>query len=76
MVKTYSVQIPVTGSVIVTVEAESEEKAVAAAWDQAGFKLVFDDPNVCEAGDFELHKQVTRGNVCYAMCNDVNVEEV
>jgi len=74
--KTYSVQIPVTGSVIVTVEAENAKAAEEAAWDQAGFGIVLDNPNVCEAGDFELHKQVMRGNVCYAMCNDVNVEEV
>ena len=74
--KTYSVQIPVTGSIIVTVEAENAKAAEDAAWELADFQVVPERPDVCEAGEFETHRHVTRGNVCSAVCNDINVEEV
>lgn len=72
---TYSVQIPVTGSIIVTVEASDKNAAVEAAWEKADFRVVCDDHDCCP-GDFDSHKHVTRGNVCYATCRDINVEEV
>jgi len=71
---TYSVQVPVTGSVIVTVEAESVEAAKAAALDKLDFKVEVGED--CEPGEFESHERVTRGNVCYAACNELHIEEV
>lgn len=73
---TYSVQIPVTGSIIVTVDAETPEAAKVAAWDLADFKVVPEHPDAAEAAEFEFHEHVTKGNVCSAACNDINVEEV
>lgn len=71
----YSVQIPITGSILVTVEADTPEDAEEKAWSLADFKVTADNP-MAEMGDFETHKHVARGNVCSAVCNDINVEEV
>lgn len=71
----YSVQIPVTGSIIVTVEAADETAAQEAAWDKAGFRIMCDDEDA-EAGEFESHDKVAYGNVCAAVCNEINVEQI
>ncbi len=71
----YSVQVPVTGSIFVSVEAESAEAAKEAAWDKCGFRIVMDNPDDADPHDFETHDRVCYGNVCGAMCREMNVEE-
>ena len=72
----YSVQIPLTGSIIVTVEAPSPQAAKSAAWDLADFTVVPVHPDYAEACDCDLHETVTDGNVLHAACNEINVEEI
>lgn len=74
--KKYAVHIPITGSMIVTVEAVNEDNAKHIAWGKASFKIIPDNPDDCEAGVFELHEKIAYGNICEAECNEVIIEEV
>ncbi len=65
--KTYEVNLPVTGVAYVRVEAESEAEAIKRAID------------ICEMDDIESWNainKVCRGNVCYAELNEASAEEV
>lgn len=63
----FYVTIPIAGSVVVSVTAESEQAAYDAAWDKVGD----DDAEVT----WEAHDCITEGNVLYADCNEVEIEE-
>jgi hypothetical protein len=60
----WRVTMPVAGSIIVEVEADSEEAAYEAAYEQADVQL--DCQGDTEPGELEVLKNITRGNVCYA----------
>ncbi len=63
----YLVSIPIAGSITYTVEADSEEEAIDQAW----------NTDTCDGVlEWEALNHVVDGNVCYAPCNEVTVEEV
>lgn len=66
--KRYSVSIPITGYVIVEIDAESEEAAIEAALDTEITSDLIEE--------WETHRQVTRGNVCSAILNSAEAEEI
>ena len=78
--KTYNVTIPCTMAVCVTVEAESEEAAIEAAfgvgWSATVTPLGEADkaaaPDVIE---IETHRQIVEGNVFNGCINEIGVEE-
>lgn len=67
--KEYWVEIPITGYVIVEVEAESEQEAIEKA---------FADPDITtdDIEEWNTHEHITQGNVCYALKHSVSAEEV
>ena len=67
--KNYEVMIPVTGYIYVDVEAENEDEAVDMA-------MQSDDISLDNIAEWEVHRHVIQGNVCYALLNSVEVEEV
>ena len=60
----WRVTMPVAGSIIVEVEADSEEAAYDAAYEQADVQLSCRDDT--EAGELEVMKRLVSGNACYA----------
>lgn len=62
----YSVQLPITGYIIKEVEAADEKAAI-----QAALELPASNEDLEE---WETHEYVTKGNVCYASCNEANAE--
>ena len=72
----YTVIIPCTLAIAVTVEAENEEAAKEAAF-KVDFNLAIEsvgegNPEII---DFESHNQITRGNVYSGCINEMEVEE-
>lgn len=67
----YIVSVPLTGAIHVEVEAASAKEAKERAWDK-----------INELGDkageveWEFHNQVTEGNVCHAVLNEIEVSRV
>ena len=70
--KRFNVAMPITGIVTLTVEAEDHESAIAAFW--AAIESSDEPPK--EELEWEYTPEVTSGNVCYAMQNSVEVDEV
>lgn len=66
--KTYNVCLPLTGTIWVTVEAESEEAAIDAAFDS-------EDITTENIHEWETHRQICRGNVLSASVNEAYAEE-
>jgi hypothetical protein len=64
---TYCVTLPVTGFCTIEVEAESADDAINKAMDNCKQEHL---------ESWETHKQITRGNVCYAEVNEAHAEEV
>lgn len=64
----YIVEIPIAGSMAITVTAASEDEAKAAAWDRF---------NESGGDDFEIQWEaldsITEGNVCHAPLHSVDV---
>lgn len=67
--KRYSVQLPISGYVIKEVEADNATDAIKKALRESNFDR-------SEIEEWEVHERITRGNVCYALCNDANAEEI
>jgi hypothetical protein len=65
--KTYSVTMPLVGSITVVVEAENEQAAKEAA-----LLVDFDVDNVDE---LETMEKICEGNVLYAPCSEITVQE-
>lgn len=70
---TYDVYMPVTMSIIIQVEAENEEAAIDEAFEKDWRINITGDAELHEC---EMHKHVTRGNVCSAVLNSAFAEEV
>ena len=69
----YSVLIPCTASIVVEVDAESEEAAKLAALD-ADFRVeVSGDADLHE---FDVHEQIVRGNVFSGVANEIQVDQL
>lgn len=56
--KTYEVTLPITGIAYLTIEADSEDEAIEAAMSAV---------TVENLETWEAVRDITRGNVCYAM---------
>lgn len=65
---TYGVSLPITGSVYVEVEANSEEEAIEKALES---EVTSDDIE-----GWETHQQIVQGNVFYGQLNEAHAEEV
>jgi len=69
----YSVLIPCTLSVDVTVEADSEEEALSKALD-VDFSVKIDDgADKAMIHEFEAHEEIVKGNVFYGVQNEIEV---
>ena len=64
--KEFTVTLPISGYVVVSVEAENEEKAVNEAIATASFN---------EIEEWECHRHVVKGNIFYGIRNDYEVLE-
>jgi hypothetical protein len=65
--KEYSVAVPVSGVIYVTVEADSAEEAIELA-------LQSEDISLNNLGEWEAHRHLVQGNVCYASYVEANAE--
>lgn len=71
----YVVYVPVTISLAIEVDAESEEDAKDAAFNaDVTFQLIGSDKNSCAIREYEFHEQITRGSVFYGVRNKIEVE--
>lgn len=64
---TYTVEIPVVGSMTIEVKAANERDAIDRAWERFD-ENGHDDFDVM----WEAVSSVTDGNVCHAPCNNVS----
>lgn len=62
----YSVQLPITGYVIVEVDAASEKDAIKKALEA--------DVTKDDIEGWETHEYTNRGNVAYGSCVEANAE--
>lgn len=67
--KRFSVSVPFTGYVVIEVDADDEESAIAAA-------LMSEDLDFKNAEEVEFHKRVVRGNVCSAVLSEAEAMEI
>ena len=63
----YGVSIPIAGFAYIEVEAETEEAAIAEAFE----KITID-----HIEEWDCHKAITKGNVFYGSLNALKVEEL
>jgi len=66
--KRWSVQVPITGFVVIEVEADDEESAIDAALEAS--------PITDDIQEWEMHRYTNRGNVAYGSCTEANAEEI
>ena len=72
----YTVTIPCTMAVVVSVEADDEEGAKEAAFNVDFNVELKGDPDASpEIIEFETHEQITKGNVYYGCINEMEVIE-
>lgn len=67
--KSFNVLIPIAGCMRISVEAESEEKALEAAYEE-----YHKNPDAADL-EWEFCETVTEGNVLHAPYNSVEIEE-
>lgn len=65
--KDYTILIPFTGYVSVTVEAENSDDAVEIAFEKATIEDHLEE--------WDLHEKVNQGNVSYALLNEIQIYE-
>ena len=73
----YTVTIPCTMAVCVTVEADDESAAKDAAMD-VEWSINLETNNKAAAPEIvamETHRRIVRGNVCAAVQNEIDVQE-
>lgn len=64
----YTIAVPITGTVQITVEAESEEEALENLWRA--------DMDGVEPSEWEMHRCIVQGNVFHGMQNEAEVIDV
>lgn len=72
----FDVTLPFAGYLYVQVEAKDKEHAIEMAFEEVGDNISIRASGSVELGEFETLKHITRGNVCYAPRNDIEVEEI
>ncbi len=77
MKKNYSVLMPFTGYVSLSIKAESKEEAEKKFWelDFNGFEKDIDS-GLIDDFEWDFTDHVTRGNVTHAILNDMEIEEI
>jgi len=70
MSKTYEVSIPFTGSIWTSIEADSEEEAIQLAIETCDPTLNPISELGFELDQWDLHNNVTQGNVFYGVLNE------
>lgn len=70
---TYELAMPVTLSLNFTVDADSEEEALAKVYEESWSLGV---TGAAYIGECEMHEHVCKGNVFYGVLNDYEIEEV
>lgn len=65
----WSVRVPMSGFVVVEVEATSEEQAIEAA-------LESDDLIIANIEQCDFHAHIVRGNVFYGILNEPEAEDL
>ena len=76
--KEYTVVVPITGYVTVYVEAKDEESAKSAArkkLESLRMEMTGSEADAVEVGHWSSHERVVRGNVSYAVKNEIEVSE-
>lgn len=78
----YYITVPMTGSVNIVVEVdepiEDADQAFELAcekWNDGEYALDIVDPKEngeAELGEFDLHPHLNRGNVCHAVCPEID----
>ena len=66
--KTYEVQLPISGSVYVEVEAENEDEAIGKALEA--------DWTMNDVQEVNVYRKLTEGNIWYGDCTEANAEEI
>lgn len=67
--KKWSVAVPISGVIHVEVEAEAEEEAMEAAFNS-------EDLTLDNIEEWEAHRKIVQGNVCYALQWEIEVTEI
>jgi hypothetical protein len=74
--KQYWVQVPVTMSIGISVDAESPEAAKAAVFEaDFGFKVIGKAAKRAEINEWQMHEEIVTGNVFHGVINRMSVEE-
>ena len=68
--KKYTVTIPITGGMHISVEAENEKEAKQKAFDR-----IDNEGSECGELEWEYTERVAYGNVCMAMYFEINISE-
>lgn len=66
--KKWHVALPISGVIYIEIEAEDEESAIDAALEQSF--------NTKDIAEWETHRDLVRGNVCYANTTRASAEEI
>jgi hypothetical protein len=76
MMKTYNVELPLVGSLLVVVEADNPEEAIEKALREDWRIEITEGKGVVELGDiFETPRYANRGNICSLPCSEATAEE-
>lgn len=71
----YYVTVPMTGSICILIETdepiEDDQQAFDLACEKWSGSLGEDDEAAGELGEVSLHKYLNRGNVCSAVCPEI-----
>ncbi|AGH31861.1 hypothetical protein VPIG_00003 [Vibrio phage PWH3a-P1] len=67
--KNYEVLVPITGYIIVEVEADNEKEAIEKAFES-------DELNIDNINEWDTHEAIVQGNVFYGIQNEIEVEEI
>lgn len=67
--KRFLVTLPITGYILVEVEADNERAAIDAA-------LISDELRTDRIEEWEAHEHIVQGNVFYGRKNRVEVEDI
>lgn len=74
--KNFIVTIPFTGVISVEIEAETQEEAESKALNECDLKLDWSSELGYDLDEWETHKKIVQGNICYANQSEINSQEV
>jgi len=75
----YHVIVPMTGSICISIETdepiENDQQAFELACEKWSGSFGGEDEVAGELGEVSLHKHLNRGNVCSAVCPEIDWEK-